>query len=141
VFQEPQHQFVAATAADELAVGPRRTGVPEAETARRVDELLSRLRLGHLARANPFTLSGGEQRRLSVATVLATRPGLLVLDEPTVGQDSRTWAQLVDLLADLVAGGTGVVAVTHDERLVEALADDVLRLAQGRPAPVPVGAA
>ncbi|WP_088283577.1 ABC transporter ATP-binding protein [Kineosporia sp. A_224] len=141
VFQEPQHQFVAATAADELAVGPRRTGVPEAETARRVDELLTRLRLGHLARANPFTLSGGEQRRLSVATVLATRPGLLVLDEPTFGQDSRTWAELVDLLADLVAGGTGVVAVTHDERLVEALADDVLRLAQGRPAPVPVGAA
>ncbi|MFN0280596.1 MAG: ABC transporter ATP-binding protein [Kineosporiaceae bacterium] len=133
VFQEPQHQFVAATAADELAVGPRRTGVPAAETAARVDSLLDRLRLTHLARANPFTLSGGEQRRLSVATVLATRPRVLVLDEPTFGQDARTWAELVDLLAGLVADGAGLVAATHDERLVAALADDVLRLDAGRP--------
>lgn len=132
VFQEPQHQFVAATAADELAVGPRRTGVGEAETAARVGALLDRLRLGHLARANPFTLSGGEQRRLSVATVLATRPRVLVLDEPTFGQDARTWAELVDLLAGLVDEGTGVVAVTHDERLVEALGDDVVRLGNDR---------
>ena len=134
VFQEPQHQFVAATAADELAVGPRRTGVDEAETARRVGELLDRLRLGHLAKANPFTLSGGEQRRLSVATVLATRPRVLVLDEPTFGQDARTWAELVDLLAGLVDDGAALLAVTHDERLVEALADDVVPLAAGRPA-------
>jgi energy-coupling factor transport system ATP-binding protein len=133
VFQEPQHQFVATTAADELAVGPGRAGVPRAETAARVDELLRRLRLTHLARANPFTLSGGEQRRLSVATVLATRPAVLVLDEPTFGQDSRTWAELADLLAGLVADGAGLVVATHDERLVAALADGVLRLEAGRP--------
>lgn len=141
VFQEPQHQFVAATARDELAVGPRRAGVDEAETGRRVDALLERLRLQHLAKANPFTLSGGEQRRLSVATVLATRPPVLVLDEPTFGQDARTWAELVDLLAALVDEGSALLAVTHDERLVEALADDVVTLAAGRPAPDPVGTA
>ncbi len=95
----------------------------------RVDELLARLRLEHLARANPFTLSGGEQRRLSVATALATAPQLLVLDEPTFGQDSRTWAELVLLLRELVADGTGVLAVTHDLALVEALGDEVLALA------------
>jgi energy-coupling factor transport system ATP-binding protein len=133
VFQEPQHQFVATTVADELAVGPRRTGRSEAEVRARVDELLERLRLTELARANPFTLSGGEQRRLSVATVLATRPRVLVLDEPTFGQDARTWAELVDLLAGLVEAGSALVAVTHDERLVEALADSVLRLEAGRP--------
>ncbi|WP_336922221.1 ABC transporter ATP-binding protein [Aquipuribacter sp. SD81] len=132
VFQEPQHQLVAATVADELAVGPRALGLPEAETADRVAELLERLRLGHLARANPFTLSGGEQRRLSVATVLATRPRLLVLDEPTFGQDARTWAQLVALLAELLDDGTAVVAVTHDEAFVDALADDVLALGPPR---------
>ncbi len=132
VFQEPQHQFVAATAADELAVGLRVTGAGEAMTRERVAVLLDRLRLAHLARANPFTLSGGEQRRLSVATVLTTRPGVLVLDEPTFGQDARTWAELVDLLAGLVADGAAVVAVTHDERLVAALADDVVRLDRGR---------
>ncbi|MFC5381585.1 ABC transporter ATP-binding protein [Aquipuribacter nitratireducens] len=128
VFQEPQHQLVAATVRDELAVGPRALGLPRDEVEARVEDLLDRLRLRGVARANPFTLSGGEQRRLSVATVLATRPRVLVLDEPTFGQDSRTWEQLVALLAELLDAGTAVVAVTHDDALVDALADDVLRL-------------
>ena len=131
VFQEPAHQFVAANVADELAVGPRLTGLDPTTARRRVEELLERLRLGHLAQANPFTLSGGEQRRLSVATVLATRPRLLVLDEPTFGQDGRTWAELVALLDELRGEGVGICAVTHDAELVDALADDVLRLPAG----------
>jgi energy-coupling factor transport system ATP-binding protein len=101
------------------------------EAEARVGELLERLRLSHLDRANPFTLSGGEQRRLSVATALATRPGLLVLDEPTFGQDARTWAELVALLCELLDDGTALVAVTHDRALVGALADDVLALPSG----------
>ncbi|HET8616605.1 MAG TPA: ABC transporter ATP-binding protein [Actinomycetales bacterium] len=128
VFQEPQHQFVASTVYDELAVGPRRLRLPEREVDTRVAELLARLRLQHLAKANPFTLSGGEQRRLSVATALATRPRVLVLDEPTFGQDSRTWAELVALLAELLDEGTGVVAVTHDRALVSAVADTEIAL-------------
>ena len=74
VFQDPAHQFVAGTVVDELAVGPRLTGADPDGVRRAVDGLLERLRLTHLAQANPFTLSGGEQRRLSVATVLASRP-------------------------------------------------------------------
>ncbi|OUE24867.1 putative HMP/thiamine import ATP-binding protein YkoD [Clavibacter michiganensis] len=129
VFQDPEHQFLAATVRAELEVGPRAVGMDAADAARRVDELLLRLRLDGLAQANPFTLSGGEKRRLSVATALATAPRLLVLDEPTFGQDARTWAELVELLADLVdREGVGVLAVTHDADLVRALADDVLRL-------------
>ena len=131
VFQDPRHQFVASTVTDELAVGPRRLGLPQAEVSARTDELLERLRLTHLARANPFTLSGGEQRRLSVATALATRPRVLVLDEPTFGQDARTWAELVALLAGLLDDGAALVAATHDAALVEALADDVLTLDAG----------
>jgi energy-coupling factor transport system ATP-binding protein len=127
VFQEPQHQFVARTVAEELAVGPRRAG-----TAVPAD-LLDRLRLAHLARANPFTLSGGEQRRLSVATALATRPRVLVLDEPTFGQDARTWGELVDLLVDLLDDGAAVVASTHDEHLAEALAAEVVPLPPPHP--------
>jgi energy-coupling factor transporter ATP-binding protein EcfA2 len=132
VFQDPRHQFVAATVADELAVGPRRLGLAPAEVSRRVDELLVRLRLDHLAAANPFTVSGGEQRRLSVATALATAPRVLVLDEPTFGQDSRTWAELVRLLSGLLDDGAALVTATHDEALVSALADDVLSLDDGR---------
>jgi energy-coupling factor transport system ATP-binding protein len=85
--------------------------------------LLAGLRLGKLAAANPYTLSGGEQRRLSVATALATAPRLLLLDEPTFGQDRRTWIELVDLLAALRDEGRGVVTVTHDADFVAALAD------------------
>ncbi len=135
VFQDPRHQLVTATVREELALGPRRAGVDEAETARRVEELLERLRLAPLAMANPFTLSGGEQRRLSVATALATRPRLLALDEPTFGQDARTWAELADLLAALLDAGTGVVVASHDQHLVEVLADDVLRVGGGAVVP------
>ncbi|WP_416351992.1 ABC transporter ATP-binding protein [Subtercola sp. RTI3] len=128
VFQDPEHQFLSTTVRGELAVGPRALKLPQAEIDERVDALLARLRLTALAAANPFTLSGGEKRRLSVATVLATRPSLLVLDEPTFGQDSRTWAELVALLAELLDEGTALVAVTHDTDFVDALADRELRM-------------
>jgi energy-coupling factor transport system ATP-binding protein len=128
VFQAPEHQFVTTRVRDELAVGPRRLGRSPAEVTSLVDDLLGRLRLTRLAGANPYTLSGGEARRLSVATALATAPGLLVLDEPTFGQDRRTWIELVDLLARLRDDGHGIVAVTHDEDFVATLADRVHRL-------------
>jgi energy-coupling factor transport system ATP-binding protein len=128
VFQDPEHQFVTGRVADELALGPRRLRLPEPEVRRRVDELLARLRLERLADANPYTLSGGEARRLSVATALAAAPRLLVLDEPTFGQDRQTWIELVDLLAGLRDAGHGVVTVTHDTDVVAALADRTVRL-------------
>jgi energy-coupling factor transport system ATP-binding protein len=84
--------------------------------------------LERLAGANPYTLSGGEARRLSVATALAAAPALLVLDEPTFGQDRRTWIELVDLLAGLRDEGRGIVAVTHDPDFVAVLADRTVRL-------------
>lgn len=127
VFQDPEHQFLTGSVRDELAVGPRALRLPAAEVTSRVDTLLGRLRLERLAAANPFTLSGGEKRRLSVATVLASRPRVLVLDEPTFGQDSRTWAELLALLAGLVDDGAAAVVVTHDEEFVDAVADSRLR--------------
>jgi len=124
VFQNPEHQFVTGRVRDELALGPRRTGRPLSI----VDELLDRLRLTALAAANPFTLSGGEQRRLSVATALATAPEVLILDEPTFGQDLRTWRELVDLIAELRDEGRAIVLVTHDADLVATVADRSHRL-------------
>lgn len=121
VFQEPEHQLLAKTVRDELAVGPRALGMPEDEIAARSEELLSRLRLSRLAAANPYTLSGGEKRRLTVAAALATRPRVLVLDEPTFGQDARTWAELVAMLAGLRDEGSAIVVITHDADVVDAL--------------------
>ncbi|MBT2249246.1 ATP-binding cassette domain-containing protein [Arthrobacter sp. BHU FT2] len=131
VFQEPEHQFVTGNVLDELLFGPRHLG----HGAERVDELLERLRLTHLVDANPYTLSGGEKRRLSVATVLAASPQVLVLDEPTFGQDANTWAELASFLSELLDAGTAVVSVTHDAEFTAALGGTELKLAAeaGRP--------
>ena len=128
VFQDPEHQFLTGSVRDELLLGPRRAGLAGGEAAARANELLERLRLSHLADANPFTLSGGEQRRLSVATALAAAPRLLVLDEPTFGQDRRTWAELVHLLSALRDDGRGICVATHDRAFEHAIADRSLRL-------------
>ena len=124
VFQDPEHQLLARTVRGELEVGPRALGLVESEIAARVDELLHRLRLDRLADANPYTLSGGEKRRLTVAAALATRPRVLILDEPTFGQDARTWAELVALLGRVRDEGSAVVTITHDLDVVEALGAD-----------------
>jgi energy-coupling factor transport system ATP-binding protein len=120
VFQDPEHQFVTARVSDELALG----GVRQST----VDDLLARLGLVQLAGANPFTLSGGEARRLSVATALAAAPRVLVLDEPTFGQDRRTWLEMVDLLGKLRDDGCAVVAVTHDRDFAAALTDTEIKI-------------
>jgi energy-coupling factor transport system ATP-binding protein len=134
VFQDPEHQIVTSTVRDELLVGPRQAGrAPEAAAAR-ADELLERLGLAPLAAANPYTLSGGEKRRLSVATAIATSPRVVVADEPTYGQDARTWAELVELLAGLRdEQGCGLLLVTHDLELVDALCDAEVALTTAVP--------
>ncbi|HSL35396.1 MAG TPA: ABC transporter ATP-binding protein, partial [Arthrobacter sp.] len=124
VFQEPEHQFVTGRVLDELMFGPRHLGRVE----ERVDELLERLRLTELVDANPYTLSGGEKRRLSVATVLAAHPRVLVLDEPTFGQDANTWAELASFLSELLDDGTAVVSVTHDAEFSAVLGGTELSL-------------
>ncbi|OLC54362.1 MAG: ABC transporter ATP-binding protein [Chloroflexi bacterium 13_1_40CM_4_68_4] len=132
VFQDPEHQFVATRVDAELAIGPRRAGRSEEESRRIAAALLERLGLARLAAANPFTLSGGEQRRLSVATALAASPPLLVLDEPTFGQDRHTYAQLVALLAQQRDAGGAVLFASHDQDLVAGLADRTVTLRAGR---------
>jgi len=134
VFQDPEHQLVAARVDDELRVGPRAIGLANAEIERRMGELLERLALAKLARANPFTLSGGEKRRLSVGTALATSPRALVLDEPTFGQDRRTFAELLTLLAEYRDDGGAIAFASHDDLFVEAFADERLELRGGRAA-------
>ena len=130
VFQEPEYQFLAATVAEELAIGPRAAGMSEEEIAPLVDEHLEALGLTALARANPMTLSGGEKRRLSVATALISAPELLILDEPTFGQDRGTWLGLVRLLRAALARGVTLVSITHDPAFVAAMGQRVVDLGQ-----------
>ena len=128
VFQEPERQFLTARVADEVLIGLRageRSHVPTLMAA-------LGLPLEAFGPRSPYTLSGGEQRRLSLACTLARQPRLLVLDEPTFGQDRRGVARLFAILAARVDDGAAVLAITHDERFAAALAERTLVLEAGR---------
>lgn len=128
VFQNPEHQFACGTVLEEVMLGPIRTGISEEDARTKAQELLERFRLGRYANANPYTLSGGEKRRLTVAASLAAAPRVLILDEPTFGQDRKTWMQIIKLIASLRADGVSVIVVTHDKELVDALGARLVEL-------------
>lgn len=128
VFQNPEHQFACGSVLDEVMLGPLRTGVSADEARAKAQELLKRFRLARYAKANPYTLSGGEKRRLTVAASLAAAPRVLILDEPTFGQDRKTWLQIIRLIASLRSGGVSIIVVTHDRELVEALGARLVEL-------------
>ncbi|MCD9199915.1 ABC transporter ATP-binding protein [Aeromicrobium wangtongii] len=110
--QNPEHGFLTRTVADEVAHTSRRLG-READVA----AILDVFGLGRFAPSNPYRLSGGEQRRLAIAAGLAHRPGLVLLDEPTVGQDPSTWAAVAGWIEASRDAGATVVVSTHDADL------------------------
>lgn len=135
VFQYPEHQLFADSVEADVAFGPRNLGLSDGEVSRRVDEALAQVGLadGEIKRRSPFSLSGGQQRRVALAGVLAMKPRYLVLDEPTAGLDPRGRRELLDLIADLNRrGGVAVVLVTHHMEDVARLADKVVALSGGR---------
>ncbi|MGN6218717.1 MAG: ABC transporter ATP-binding protein [Microbacterium sp.] len=132
VFQNPEHQFIAHTVFDEIAHGLRLQHLPDDEVRARTEALLARFGLTDKAASHPFLLSGGQKRRLSVGTALVAGAPVLVLDEPTFGQDRARADELLSLLSELNAEGTTIVVVTHDMQLVTDHADRTVVLADGR---------
>ena len=133
VFQYPEHQLFAPTVAQDVAFGPRNLGLPEDEIARRVDEALERVGVPlELANRSPFELSGGQQRRVALAGVLAMHPEVLVLDEPAAGLDAEGHRMLLNLVRDFCRAGRTVVVISHDMDDLAALCTRVLVLNQGR---------
>ncbi len=135
VFQNPEHQFVRDSVRDEVAFSLRLQGLDEKEIDRRVDRELELFNLTGLEDRHPFSLSGGERRRLSVATMIIARPEVLVLDEPTYGQDkSNTVRMMESLFAALAVEGAGkitLVLVTHDMKLVARYAQRAIAMKAG----------
>jgi len=132
--QTPEHGVATSSVLDEVLAAARACDRDPGVAGRRAEGLLAALSLAHLSAASPYHLSGGEQRRLMVAAALAHGPYGVLADEPTVGQDRRTWAAVLGALGAARDAGCAVGLSTHDSAAVAALADETLSLAGGRAA-------
>ncbi len=134
VFQYPEHQLFAASVAEDVAFGPRNLGLSADEVDARVREALEVVHLDYdeLCDRSPFELSGGQQRRVAFAGVLAMRPTTLVLDEPVAGLDPASRNDFLELIGDLhAARNMTVVMVSHNMNDIARLADRVLVMREG----------
>ena len=134
VFQYPEHQLFEETVKKDIGFGPRNMGLGEAEVDARVREAMDKIGLPYdeIAEKSPFELSGGQMRRVALAGVLAMRPRILVLDEPTAGLDPRARDFLLTDVRRLHAEGTSVVMISHSMDDVARLATRVAVLEKGR---------
>jgi energy-coupling factor transport system ATP-binding protein len=118
VMQNPDHQLFLDSVEKEIEFGLKQLGFSEEDIKERSSRTLSSLGLEGLSERSPFTLSGGERKRVALASVLATEPRVLALDEPTIGQDARQKEKLANMLMDLNKKGRTVIVVTHDIEFV-----------------------
>ena len=133
VFQYPEHQLFAATVREDVSFGPRNLGLSEEEVAERVSEALRLVHLDEddIAERSPFELSGGQQRRVAFAGVLAMRPRVLVMDEPVAGLDPVAREEFLELIDELHRSGLSIIMASHSMDDLARLADRVLVLADG----------
>ena len=134
VFQYPEHQLFAETVYEDVAFGPRNMGLPEDEVDTRIREALADVHLDFdtLSKRSPFELSGGQQRRVAFAGVLAMRPTTLVLDEPVAGLDPASRTDFLDLIKQLhEQRNLTVVMVSHNMNDIALLADRMLVMHEG----------
>ncbi|HTW88371.1 MAG TPA: energy-coupling factor transporter ATPase [Candidatus Binataceae bacterium] len=132
VFQNPDHQIFAATVEDEVAFGPRNFGLAPEAIELRSAEVLSAVNLEGARDSDPFLLGKGERQRLAVASVLALRPRLLILDEPTTGLDYGEQRRMMKLVTELNGAGIAIAIITHTPWLVAAYARRVVLMRHGR---------
>ncbi len=132
VFQNPDHQIFAATVGDEVAFGPRNLGLSDDAVAERVSEALAAVSLLGCEEQDPFLFAKGQRQRLAVASLLALRPKVLVLDEPTTGLDYAEQRHMMDLVARLQAQGMTLVMITHSPWVVAEYARRGVLLSHGQ---------
>lgn len=131
VFQNPDQQLFASTVFEEVAFAPRKLGCNEHTIKKRVEEVLKITNLQDIIWEMPQVLSLGQKQRLSIACALAAKPKILILDEPTSGQDCRERTMLLRLIRKLNAQGLGIIMVTHDMDILAEHADKVIVINQG----------
>ena len=131
VFQDTDSQILGQTVAEDVAFGPSNLGLPPDEIRERTKEALSTAKLSGTEDRRPETLSGGEKRRLSIAGVLAMRPGCIILDEPFANLDFESVRDIVRICGNLKAGGATVIIVTHEMEKILMLASRLIILDKG----------
>lgn len=132
VFQNPDHQIFMDRVDKEVAFGPENLGLPPAEVQRRTGEALEKVGLTGMAGFFPMSLSKGQRQRVALASVLAMEPEILILDEPTTGQDYREATQIMEMVAVLNKKGHTVIFITHDMQLVARYARRVILMGKGK---------
>ena len=125
VFQNSEAQLFNPSVWEEIAFGPVQMGLDNTEVSRRVNEVIAMLGLEHLKDRPPFKLSGGEKKKVAIASILSINPAMILLDEPTNGLDPRTQAWLVNLFRQLCAAGKTLITSTHNLDIVAEIADRV----------------
>jgi cobalt/nickel transport system ATP-binding protein len=128
VFQNPDVQLFCPTVLEEVSFGPLQLDLPKEEVRRRSHEVLTLLGIEHLADRAPFNLSGGEKKKVAIASVLSMNPEVLLLDEPGNGLDPRTQAWFIEFLQQLREAGKTIVTATHDLSIVDEIAERILIL-------------
>ena len=118
LFQNPDHQIFCQTVGEEIEFGMRNLGFPEEEIRDRAYETAMMLDIENKMQEHPFAMSRGERQRTALAGVLAVKPQVLILDEPTTGQDYRECVKIMDIVTDLNKQGVTVLMVSHDMEVV-----------------------
>jgi len=131
VFQSPSHMLFAPTVYEELAFGPTNLKHPQAQIEKEVKEALSTVNLVEREKDPPLAMSFGQQKRVSIAAILAMRSRILVMDEPTAGQDYQNYMNFMDSILQM-PGFSAVLFITHDVDLALIYANRVLLMADGR---------
>jgi len=132
VFQNPDHQIFAERIWDEVAFGPRLQGLTEGEIARRVDEALGAVDLSDSGNLDPFILTKGGRQRVAVASTLATKPEVIILDEPTTGLDHRELEGMMVLIRRLNQAGHTILIITHAMAIAAAYARRIILMRNGQ---------
>ncbi len=123
VFQNSDIQLFCPTVLDEILFGPRQLDMQKEEAEERASEVMEMLNIEHLKSRAPYNLSGGEKKKVAIASVLSVNPEVLLLDEPTGGLDPKTQSWLVELLLELKKAGKTIVIATHDLEIAEVVSD------------------
>lgn len=123
IFQDSDVQLFCSTVEEEIAFGLLQLSLPEDEVRQRIGDVINLLNIQHLKNKTPFKLSGGEKKKVALASVLAMNPEVLILDEPTNGLDPKTQRWLVELLISLNSSGKTIITSTHNLELVQEISD------------------